>query len=548
MAGVLPANISFFMQRLAGVSSSHFKISPQGSPEATANKIVRFELPSNTLINMRNIRFFFNAQTEGSSAGGRLPNKIDSLIERVAIYMGGVLVQNNFNKYNVLRHVKDAIQGDKCPAVHGHPEIVRETSYHDGSTLAGTANESYTDKDDMFCVDYFEGLLGSIEPSIIDTGLLPQITLEITLAEDAVCPAVSGVLASAGVDKNGAQLDVASSITKASGTAATFKLTNMSLQVEVLGLATSVLDQLVESRIASVGYLSLPFKNYYTYSSTTGAGGGTTRFSANSASLDRVWIAYRNTGFATTPAAVHNVKGYKQGSSFEFLPRIKAQVNNASNVDGTTLAIDEVAGGTLKVGDFVYSPEMTQLEGIPRITALAADGDSATNTLTLATKITINDNKALHFGREVAGVPTFNSGGVLDTNKEKYISQYFRFQEELSGSSEAKYQLQVNGASIPAYKMNRNEFYEITKASADAYRTDKEMSLAQYTDSFFVQCLRFNLEGSDMTRLASGLDTRAVSAQMAIETEGTKSQHLDIFVECTSELRVGSGRSIEVIA
>jgi hypothetical protein len=63
-----------------------------------------------------------------------------------------------------------------------------------------------------------------------------------------------------------------------------------------------------------------------------------------------------------------------------------------------------------------------------------------------------------------------------------------------------------------------------------------------------VQCLRFNLEGSDMTRLASGLDTRAVSAQMAIETEGTKSQHLDIFVECTSELRVGSGRSIEVIA
>jgi hypothetical protein len=60
--------------------------------------------------------------------------------------------------------------------------------------------------------------------------------------------------------------------------------------------------------------------------------------------------------------------------------------------------------------------------------------------------------------------------------------------------------------------------------------------------------MRFNLEGSDMTRLASGLDTRAVSAQMALELEGHNSSHLDIFVETTAELRVGSGRSIEIIA
>jgi hypothetical protein len=96
--------------------------------------------------------------------------------------------------------------------------------------------------------------------------------------------------------------------------------------------------------------------------------------------------------------------------------------------------------------------------------------------------------------------------------------------------------------------MNRNEFYEITKSSADAYKTDKEMSLAQYVDSYYVQCMRFNLEGSDMIRLASGLDTRAVSAQMALEIEGHNSQKLDIFVETTAELRVGSGRSIEIVA
>ena len=532
MAGVLPANVSFFMQRLAGVSSSHFKISPQGAVEATSNKIIRFELPSNTLLNFRNIRFFFNAATEGGSAGGRLPNKIDSLIERVAIYMGGVLVQNNFNHYNVLRHAKDAIQGDKCPAVHGHPEIVRATSYHDGSTLAALANEAYAGKDDMFCIDYFEGLMGSIEPSIIDTGLLPQITLEITLAEDAVCPACEGVFMAVG-DGTGAT----GTIDKKSGTAATFKLTNMSLQVEVLGLATSVLDQLVESRIASVGYLSLPFKNYYTYSSTTN-GGGAVRFSANSASLDRVWFAYRDTTYAVTPNGVHSVKGYKLQNG---LVRIASATKDAGT-SAKVVAFDAFSGATPKVGDFV-SGAVTAGASISRITAV----DSATQ-VTVADNMTFADNVNVDFLRDM-GLPQFDVGGVLDTNKEKYISQYFRFKDKLTDANvPASYQLQVNGASLPAYRMNRNEFYEITKASADVYRPDKEMSLAQYTDSYYVQCMRFNLEGSDMTRLASGLDTRAVSAQMAIEIEGHDSQRLEIFVETTAELRVGSGRSIEVIA
>lgn len=543
MAGVLPANLSFFMQRLAGVSTSHFKVTPQSSDTATSNKIIRFELPSNTLVNMRNVRLFFNAETEGSSAGGRLPNKIDSLIERVAVYMGGVLVQNNFNKYNVLRHAKDALQGDKCSSLMGHPEIVREVSYHDSSSYVTDANEAYTALDDQFCIDYFEGLLGSIEPSIVDTGLLPQITLEITLAEDAVCPSVDGVQLAVG-DGTG----LTNTIDKEGAVACTYKLTNLNLQVEVLGMATSVLDQLVESRIASVGYLSLPFKNYYTYSSTTPSGGGTTRFSANSASLDRIWIAYRPTAFATTPAGVHVPSGYKTRGGLVVESLKSALVNNGSGISGTTIAIDAFTGGTIKVGDLIQIPQATAGVVTTRITALGSAGDSATNSLTVADTITCADNSPIVFVKDV-GQCRFDAGGVLDTNKEKYISKYFRFTEPLaSASTPAKYQLQVNGASLPAYKMNRSEFYEISKMSAESYKTEKEMSFQQYTDSYFVQCMRFNLEGSDMSRLASGLDTRAVSAQMALELEGHNSSHLDIFVETTAELRVGSGRSIEIIA
>ena len=171
MGSVLPSNISFFMQRLQGVSTSQFKVFPQSSDDATSGKIIRFEMPSNSLVNLRNVRMFFNAVTTG--AGASLPNDISSLVERVAVYMGGVLVQNNFQHYNVLKHAKAAIKPSYCNAALGHPHIVRSKSYHDGSAaLANTAAEAYADKDDQFCIDNWEGLLGSIEPSIIDTGLI----------------------------------------------------------------------------------------------------------------------------------------------------------------------------------------------------------------------------------------------------------------------------------------------------------------------------------------------------------------------------------------
>ena len=473
MAGVLPPNTSFFMQRLQGASFSHFKINPQSSTTATANQIVRFELPSNSYVNFGKggIRLFFNAKTVGATSGGRLPNGVDKLIERVAIYAGGTLIQNNFNGYNVLRAAKEAVGGSKLSACLGHPEIVRQKSYHNGTgstastpaVLTTTAPEGYEKEYDRLCIDMWEGFLGSCAPEIMDLGLLPQITVELTLAEDAVCPSVAGLTlsgtGSTDIDDN--------------GTGCTYELSNMSLQVEVVGMATSVLDEIAEQRISSVGYLSVPFKNYFTYISTHS---DTSRFSVNTASLDRLWFCYRDSAFATQKAC-HPVAGYKLKGAF----------------------VDDVAGQT------------------------AADID--------------------------IGIPSYDTGGVLDTNKEKYVSKYLRFEEKLtSATSPAFYQLQINGASVPAFRMNRTEFLGITKGALDGYeKAHDTMSLNQYTDSYFVQCMRFCLPQSEYSRLASGLDTRSVSAQCALETSNVASCHLTIMAECTSELRVGSGRAVEVI-
>ena len=465
------------MSRLMGVSTSHFKVFPQNSGSQSANKILRFELPSNTLLNLRSVRCLFNVTSTSSSAVTqvRLPNDTRSFIDRMAIYMGGVLVQNSFSNYNTLVHAKKALGADRCSdTTLTHPEICRAVSYHTGAAFDAGAtavegrHETYDSLANQLAICDWESFLGTAEPGIIDTGLFPQITIEITLADNVVCPsmvwAANTTLALATTTTTGG-------IAAVSAGTPSYSLDNITMQVEVLGMASSVLDEVVAQRISQVGYLSIPFKNYFSFSSSHSA---TSRFNVNSASWDRLWVAWRDPNGGSTSAAVP-VSGYKFQGGF----------------------------------------------------TSATSAGSATQDL---------------------GKPSYDIGGSLDTNREKYVARAFNFVEPLlSGQTVSNYQLQINSANYPAYKLTVPEAYALTMNSIDVYDKTRVMSLDQYRDNYFVQCYRFCLPESDYSRLASGLDTRATSAQCALVTENvTNSIPCFIFAEVTSELRVAN-RSIEVI-
>ena len=479
MSSGLPPNVSYFMSRLQGVSTSHFKIYPQNTGSQSANKIIRFEMPSNTLLNLKSCRMLFNITTTSSDTTTtvvRLPNDTRSFIDRMAIYMGGVLVQNSFSNYNVLVHAKKALGADRCSdTTLTHPEICRTNSYHTGAAFSSAnpavegRHETYDSLANQLAITDWESFLGTAEPGIIDTGLFPQITIEITLADNVVCPAMAFTA--------GTALALATTATTggiaavATGGTPSYSMDNITMQVEVLGMASSVLDEVVAQRISQVGYLSIPFKQYFSFSSSHSS---TSRWNVNSASWDRLWIAFRDSNGGAVSAAVP-VSGYKLAGAW----------------------------------------------------AAPTSGGSPTVAV---------------------GVPQYDSGGSLDTNKEKYIARYFNFVEPLlSGQTVSNYQLQINSANYPAYKLTVPEVYTLTKNSIDVYDKSRMMSLDQYRDNYFVQCYRFCLPESDYSRLSSGLDTRATSAQCALVTENvTASTPCFIFAECTSELRVAN-RAIEVI-
>ena len=84
-----------------------------------------------------------DVQCHHFGSGSRLPANIASLIDRYEVLAGGVQISQGFSLYNVLVKAKEVLEGSKCDATLGHPEIVRETSYVTATAITGTNPEVY---------------------------------------------------------------------------------------------------------------------------------------------------------------------------------------------------------------------------------------------------------------------------------------------------------------------------------------------------------------------------------------------------------------------
>ena len=139
-------------------------------------------------------------------------------------------------------------------------------------------------------------------------------------------------------------------------------------------------------------------------------------------------------------------------------------------------------------------------------------------------------------------------GGMHGTGaQEKYLTKFQKFSEP-GADGALNYQFQLNGAYYPQYPAGMEDMYQITKNSLPGpvkYGLTKE----QLRDSYFVQCIRLNMPDSEFSRTVSGLDTRSVSLNGYVNTTGTLTadSNLMIFAECTSCLRVGASRQLEII-
>jgi hypothetical protein len=139
--------------------------------------------------------------------------------------------------------------------------------------------------------------------------------------------------------------------------------------------------------------------------------------------------------------------------------------------------------------------------------------------------------------------------GMLDTDREKYVGKYYNFEEPAPiTNGKVTYQLQLNGAYYPQFAATAEEMYAISKNSLLGSYNAHNMSLEQYKNHYFVMCARLNMPESEFSRTFSGLDTRSVSLNGYFNTFNTSgNSNIVIFCECSSSIRIGQGRMIEVL-
>lgn len=512
-----PESMRYFLDEVNGASFNVFKLEPQNSNSAVANRILRFTLPANSLLNLRSFSLWFNmsAEAEGSDpgagaqqVGGRLPAGIDRVVQRIEVTCGGVQLSAGSNFYNVLQQAKRSLEGEDMDSQLGHPYCVRVISPVDNngvavgtyptnatcyniSTLANS-NEKYPAANNatQFCISKWDGFLGECAPSILDSSLVPDIVVSIFLDDDSILASIRGTY----LDQTGEAVAWAAGhqqCTDVAANRATWHMKNIHATIECIGLSDGVLDALEASTIAQEGSLRVPFKQYFSFQDTTA---NTMRFNVATGSLDRIWIAHRVNNYNAL-AGLARIEGSKYAN---------AGAEGAAAVDDTGINL----------------PDQGVIQ--PLIKNVLA-----------------------------AGINSYDSGGVMhieNSGCEEYVTLKFLLQEPPNAAipGAQRYQLSLNASYYPQFQATYEEMLGISRNSVEKWRDDRISLFTQRSD-FSTQCARFCLPNTGVRKI-SGFDTRSVSLNGYYNMYNVDAARtVNLFCECTSVLRIGEARQLEVV-
>mmetsp|Transcript_38815 Transcript_38815/g.53924 ORF Transcript_38815/g.53924 Transcript_38815/m.53924 type:complete len:422 (-) Transcript_38815:98-1363(-) len=295
---MFPQNMKYLLSQ-HNVSRNTFKIEPRGSTDAKAGSIITCVLPTNTLVDMDTFAFWFDMNVVNSTdatRAARFPNKLSSLIERIDVSIGGKSV-SSFNGYNVLTHIKDTML-DKSSfqdrAVSNHEHIVGNVNEFG---VPVTTNEGYT-LGPSYGIRNWYGFLGECSPRVLDTSLLPEVQIRLTLATNDVCIVADTYALAINTDSVDDKPN--------------YSLSNMSFSVDTLSFSDGSYEKLVASKLEQDGYIEIPFKSYM----STRGNSGTTRFSVSSQSVDKLYAVIREQGYDKPSKPVAIKLGSTSGSRY----------------------------------------------------------------------------------------------------------------------------------------------------------------------------------------------------------------------------------------
>jgi len=507
------SSLLYALDRIAGYQTQTFRLETEAQTTAKAGSIISLTLPSNSILALSSLKVYCKATTQigATECGGRLC-PIDDLVERCEVSVGGVVLSQGAQFTNVLNQFLVDMGVESCDATLGHPEYVREKSYvdgggNDGAALATGNNEDYSQHAfTPFAISSkVSSFLHTAAPALFDSALCSDIRVRFYLAPNAV-------------------LSSAKTIELTSGGKA---FTSVKVEENAGGAG------------GSITYAGITGGNGFGGNFIAAGGGTSNNGHANAASTQ-----YELSGLFATIEAIglanetYDMVIAQQMSSQGFL---EVPFKNYSSIQEThsgstrfsisTACLDRVyVLWRDQYYDTIQGP--VQVRGYKDAPAYVVTSGGVTNV----------------------GLSGYDAGGTLGFDEEKYKGAYFNYiRPGAAGTDKTNanqtLQLSLNGAFMPSFPASWPVLYGITEDSLPMRKADynKKISLDQYLGNYCGQCFRLCMKDSDVRSL-SGCDTRSSSLQGIVKsTNAGTAGVINVFLEMTSVLRLGPGRSAELI-
>eukprot|EP01046_Picozoa_sp_COSAG06_P036758 COSAG06_NODE_4083_length_4593_cov_1.575211_5_plen_440_part_00 len=266
---VYPRNMSTFLNKLSGYNKQNVKLNVLGSSNANHGDVIQVDLPTNSIVDLSSLAWSFAVTYGAPGANGNidLPINAESVISRLAVEVNGQTLVNITN-YNVLFH---ALLYMTSTEDYQQQRLVAQANTTDG-TAPGTsetvaANAAAVTREHV--IDSWVGFIGSAKPNFLDTSLLGNVRISITLAGADI------------ITGNAANVDRA------------YSIADQHFSIDTVMIGDGLYDAMVNQMLASGAPIEVPFKNYFSFTSQNAGMDQSTSFAVASQSIDRLWAIAR---------------------------------------------------------------------------------------------------------------------------------------------------------------------------------------------------------------------------------------------------------------
>ena len=287
-----PRNLGYSVSALQGYSRDTFKLESTGTTTASGGqgRVITFNLPENSLIDLKSFRFIVNSCVGDYAAGngGSIPEMrvvipfSQALISRLEVNINGVQICQGFPEYGtgyrLLRNARTPTSKSTSidnAVENGIMDTTPASVYANGETI-GLAITSWL------------GFMEAPSTRFVHTGLLGQISIKMTLADNWVMSPIAENINQLA----GAALATAQTLG--------YTLSNFYATIDSISINDGMYDSLLRSKLQRDGFLQINYDEYYSFSQEGLTGNSATiRYSLASQSINKIYTTLRASSYTT---------------------------------------------------------------------------------------------------------------------------------------------------------------------------------------------------------------------------------------------------------